>query len=275
MPSPSDLVSLADLKSWLDVTGTDDDILLGQLITQISRSILNVIDRPAILPQDYTDIVDGGNVSSVLLRQWPVVEVLSCKVDDVAIPPVPAVAGAANGQPGYVLDFASGAPPGAMQRLSLRGFLFAIGIQNVTISYRAGYQITKEFTFVPATPPYTVTAQAPYGSWANDGGAAYSNGGTLIAVTGTPAPGTYAVTNGVYNFDQSDAGASILLTYGYVPADLASCCLDWAAERYAYRSRIGQSSKSLGGHETVAFIVKDIPDFVARNLSAYRRVVMP
>ena len=32
-----------------------------------------------------------------------------------------------------------------------------------------------------------------------------------------------------------------------------SVCMDWAAERYAYRSRIGQQSKSLGGQETMAF----------------------
>ena len=81
--------------------------------------------------------------------------------------------------------------------------------------------------------------------------------------------------NGVYSFAQADAGSTVLLTYGYVPADLASCCMDWAAERYAYRSRIGQHSKSLGGQETMAFIVKDIPDFVASALSPYRRVVMP
>jgi hypothetical protein len=95
------------------------------------------------------------------------------------------------------------------------------------------------------------------------------------AVTGNPAAGQYAVVNGTYNFAQPDAGSTVLLTYGYVPADLASCCMDWAAERYAYRSRIGQHSKSLGGQETMAFIVKDIPDFVVSALSPYRRVVMP
>jgi hypothetical protein len=42
MASPFDLVSLADLKCWLDVAGTDDDVLLARLITQISRAILNV-----------------------------------------------------------------------------------------------------------------------------------------------------------------------------------------------------------------------------------------
>ena len=43
MASPFDLVSLANLKSWLDITGTDDDVLLAQLITQISRAIFRGI----------------------------------------------------------------------------------------------------------------------------------------------------------------------------------------------------------------------------------------
>ncbi|MGH6834948.1 MAG: head-tail connector protein [Methylocella sp.] len=275
MASPFDLVSLADLKSWLGITGIDDDVLLGQLITQISRAILNVIDRPAVLASAYTETYDGGDEVSIMLRQWPVIGISSCVVDGVAIPPSPPLVGGASAQTGYVLDSAEARPPGAMQRLSLRGFLFTCGLQNVTISYSAGYQITNESVVIPATAPYSVSAQAPYGNWASGGGVVYSNGVSLAAVPGNPARGQYAVANGVYSFAQADAGSVVLLTYGYVPADLASCCTDWAAERYAYRSRIGQHSKSLGGQETMAFIVKDIPDFVASALSPYRRVVMP
>ena len=60
MASPFDLVTLADLKSWLGITGIDDDVLLARLITQISRAIFGVIDRPAILPSAYTETRDGG-----------------------------------------------------------------------------------------------------------------------------------------------------------------------------------------------------------------------
>lgn len=275
MASPFDLVSLAELKTWCGVTGTDDDNLLSRLITQISRAILNILDRPAILPQLYTETHDGGNEVSILLRQWPVNSVTSCIIDGVAIPPSPPLVAGASAQPGHVLDPVAIAPPGVMQRLSLRGSLFTCGVQNITISYSAGYQVTNEIAVIPEAPPYNVQAQAPYGHWASDVGAVYSNGVPLTRITGPPAAGEYVVVDGVYSFAQADAGASVLLTYGYVPADLASCCTEWAAERYAYRSRIGQHSKSLGGEETMAFIVKDIPDFVATALSPYRRVIMP
>lgn len=275
MASPFDLVSLADLKRWLDIAGTNDDILLEQLITQISRATLNILDRPAILPLLYNETHYGGNEVSIMLRHWPVTEVSSCTIDGVAIPPSPPLVAGACTQVGYVLDTSDVIPPGSIQRLSLRGYRFTCGLQNVTASYTAGYQVTNESVVIPTTPPYSIQVQAPYGDWASDGGVTYSNGLSLVMVSGNPASGQYAVANGVYIFAQADAGFTVFLTYGYVPTDLASCCMDWVAERYAYRSRIGQHSKSLGGQETMAFIVKDIPDFVATALSPYRRVVMP
>ncbi|WOJ88051.1 hypothetical protein RZS28_09290 [Methylocapsa polymorpha] len=275
MASPFDLVSLVDLKAWLDVAGTGDDVLLTELITQISRAILNVLDRPSILPGAYTETLDGANNTAITLRQWPVNTILACSVNGALLPPSPSLKAGSGFHMGYVLEPPDVAPPGCMQRLSLRRRLFTRGVQNVEISYSAGYQINGENALVPANAPYIVAALAPYGDWRSDGGVAYGNGVSLAPVTANPTIGQYAVASGVYTFASADAGATVKLTYGYVPADLAVCCIDWAAERYAYRSRIGQQSKSLGGQETMAFIVKDTPDFVASLLQPYRRVVTP
>ena len=275
MASPFDLISLSDLKSWLGVSGTEDDTLLAQLITQISRTTLSFIDRATILPRLYTETYDGRNDVSLMLRQWPVTGVLSCLVDGLRIPAAPPLTVAAPAQAGYVLDTSAIEPPGSMQRLSLRGFLYTCGIQNVTVSYSAGYQIANENAVVPMSPPYSVSALGPYGNWASDVSVAYTNGQLLQSAQEVLAAGQYSAANGTYTFSAADAGAAILLTYGYIPSDLASCCMEWTAERYAYRSRIGQQSKSLGGQETMAFIVKDIPGFVEAALSPYRRVIMP
>ena len=161
-----------------------------------------------------------------------------------------------------------------MQRVSLSRGLFPRGIQNISICYRAGYEISSEPATVPASAPYTVTALQPFGSWQTNGLVTYANG-TALTASPSLSLGTYNAVDGVYTFSAADAGANILLRYGYIPADLARACLEWAAERYAYRARIGQSSKSLGGQETAAFIVKDIPDFVSRLLQPYRRVITP
>lgn len=275
MASLIDLVSLGDLKSWLNIATADDDALLSRLITQISSTILSYIERPAILPQIYTENYDGGNDVSVMLRQWPVISITSCLVDGAAIPPFPLLQSGAGTCSGYILDPAAIAPPGAMQRLSLRGTLFTCGLQNVTISYSAGYQISDELAAISLAAPYSVSAQAPYGRWTRDVAVAFASGMQLTAVADTPSAGQYSVSDGVYTFSPADAGSAILLSYGYVPADLASCCMDWVAERYAYRTRIGQRSKSLGGQETISFVTNKIPDFVAGALAPYRRVVMP
>ncbi len=270
-----DLIGLADIKRWLDVAGSDDDVLLGRLITQISQSILHAIDRPTILPLSYNEIRDGGNETSIMLRQWPVISVSSLAIDGVAISPSPPLVGGTTLHAGYILDSVESAPPGSMQRLSLRGARFYCGIQNVEVSYAAGYQVSREQAVIPTTFPYSISAQAPYGDWASDAGIAYLNGLSLVPVAGNPVAGQYTVGNGEYTFAQEDAGSFVLINYGYVPADLASCCMEWVADRYAYRSRIGQQSKSLGGQETMAFIVKDIPEYVEMALLPYRRVVMP
>lgn len=275
MASAYDLTNLSNLKTWLDIAGSEDDLLLSQLITQISRAILNILDRPCILPGNYLETYDGGNECSIILRQWPVNSVSLCGVNGVPIPPAPPIDAGAAFQAGFVLDGADSEPPGRMQRLSLRGRRFTVGVQNVQVSYLAGYQITGEAAMAPQAPPYAISVLAPYGDWASDGGVAYANGVALSPVAGNPVAGQYVVQNGVYTFAPSDAGAALNITYGYVPADLAVCCMDWAAERYAYRSRIGQQSKSLGGQETMAFIVKDVPDFVAAALQPYRRLVTP
>lgn len=275
MASPYDLVSLTDLKAWLGIMGDDDDALLAQLITQVSRAIFNVLDRPSILPQRFTETFDGDDGAAVALRQWPVNSIVACSINGQSIPPAPSLGSGGGPQKGYVLEAADATPPGRMQLLSLRRQRFTRGVQNITVSYSAGYQISGESAIVPSSGPYVIPALAPYGDLVSDGGATYANGAPLSPVATSPAAGQYTVTNGVYTFSSADRGASILLTYGYVPADIALSCIDWAAERYSYRSRIGQQSKSLGGQETIAFIVKDLPDFVATLLQPYRRVIAP
>jgi hypothetical protein len=275
MASPFDLVALADVKAWLDVTTDDDDDLLGSLITQVSRASLAYLGRAAILPATYVETRDGANDTEIVLRQWPVTAISALTIDGVTIAPAPPLTAGGSRQSGYVLEAADLAPPGHMQRLALRGKIFPRGLQNVTVIYSAGYQVTSEPASVPASTPYEILAQAPYGDWASNAGVVYANGTPLTAVSGTPAAGQYSVAEGTYTFAAGDAGATVALTYGYVPADLCFAAMDWVAELYAYRGRIGQQSKSLGGQETMSFIVKDVPAMVAAALQPYRRVILP
>ena len=95
----------------------------------------------------------------------------------------------------------------------------------------------------------------------------------MSAVLSAPARGQYSVSAGVYTFAAADAGSAVALSYGYIPADLEQCALEWVADRYKYKDRIGMTSKSLGGQETVAYQNKATPDFVAQSLMNFRRII--
>lgn len=70
--------------------------------------------------------------------------------------------------------------------------------------------------------------------------------------------------------------ATVLITYtaGYVdvPADIEGAAIALAAWRYKESERIGQSSKSVGGNETVAFLTTDVPADVKTTLANWRKV---
>jgi hypothetical protein len=264
-----DLLGLDDLKQWLGIEGVSDDALLASLISQISRAILTYLNRPAMAPTTYQDVFDGSNRASILLRYWPVQSISACTIDGR-----PIAQSSSTSQAGYVLEPAAQMPPGAMQRLSLRHDTFHAGIQNIAISYFAGYRLSETFT-VPKAAPFTISVGAPFGPFCSDLGVAYEGGSAFVQADEVLARGQYEAVSGVYSFAAEDAGAQIEISYGYVPSDIAMAAREWAAERYSYHARIGQSSKSLGGQETVSFIVKDVPDFVARILQPYRCVVVP
>ena len=77
----------------------------------------------------------------------------------------------------------------------------------------------------------------------------------------------------IYTFAAADAGAAIaLVLQPTCPQTSRARRSNGSRDRYASRTRIGQSAKTLGGQETASFVVKAMPDFVDRLLRPYRRV---
>lgn len=68
---------------------------------------------------------------------------------------------------------------------------------------------------VPAEAPYTVPAVQAAGFSQDLGVVSASTGLPFIKVAGAPAQGEYAVADGVYSFNASDAGAGLLISYVY------------------------------------------------------------
>ena len=298
----SDLAQLADLKAWLAGSsgiGAGDDPLLARLITDISGAIYAYLDRPSLLPRTVTERYDGSGKRRLYLRQFPVISVTTVMVNDVVVPAAAAPTAGGSFPPiGWLLEPWDGAPPGRAQALDLFGVwstgqgydAFYHGRQNVVVTYTTGYQVVGEAATVPSTPgPYVIAPLAPYGPWASDAGVVYANGVPLTAVPGAPSQGQYqvVVTNspdanppswGVsYVFSAADAGAAVSISYGFVPAVINNACIEWAAERYRYRTRIGQSAQTVAGQQTASYSLSGrraagMPDFIALSLDPYRMV---
>ncbi len=183
----SDLTTLADVKTWLQ-TGQSafpvtDDALLTRLVTAASQYIQSWLNRP-IASADYLEVRDGTGGQTLQFACFPVIDVMSLTIDRQAIPR------AGSSRAGYAFG---------PTQLSVSGYRFSRGLQNIVIGYTAGYST--------------------------------------------------------------------------IPSDIAQACIELVALRYRERTRIGETSRSLGGAETVAFSQKDLSDAIKTLLQQYRTVI--
>jgi hypothetical protein len=129
MPAPpDDLCTLADLKAWLPNQGNNDDVALQSLISNGSVQILQFLNRPHILSSvigALTENYDGNNSDRLLPHSFPIIAVSAVTIEGVPIP-----AATSSTAAGFLND---------ARRILLRGFHFCNGVQNVTVSYTAGY----------------------------------------------------------------------------------------------------------------------------------------
>lgn len=264
--SSRDLTTLDAVKKWLSISTTDSDIVLSSLITQISGFVYNKTSRSFFVPRTVTELYDGLGGTRMLLTNWPVTKVTELKISGTVVPP-------AGDYPssGWILEAAPDDPPGLMQRLDLRGYTFLSGTKNVSVTYVAGYQVENEALTTPSSG--AVAVAAPYGRWASDMGVTrVSTGLPLAKVASAPSSGQYSVdASGNYTF--GDSSIAVLVSYGYIPADLERAVIEWVAERFKYKDRIGYRSKSLGGAESVSFDNRAIPEIAGAVIQTYTRVV--
>ena len=272
--SPYDLTTLAALKAWLGLPAgaSPNDATLSALITATSRAIYAALSRPGLLPQTYSETIDG-EVQRVFLRHWPVLQIASVTLDGQPLPA--ATLSSATPEVGYLLRPDDAAPPGRQQPLDIFGRRVRPRRQNLVVAYSAGYAMQGEAQTVPASTPWALQALAPYGPWATDMGVSYTaTGAALTAVASAPTTGQYSVSAGAYAFAAGDAGAALAISYGYIPQDIAQAALELAAERFRDADHIGLRSKSIGGQETIGYDMSAISAPVMALLQPYRRVAI-
>lgn len=129
----SQLCALSDVKTYLGITTTTTDAALNALITNTSAAIENFCNR-SFAQAVYTDTYNGTGKSVLYLREGPITAVASVSVDGVAIPPASSATSY-----GYTFD-------DSMLYIRAGGTCerFNKGVQNVVVSYTAGYVATPQ-----------------------------------------------------------------------------------------------------------------------------------
>lgn len=269
------LTTLSHVKDWLNIEPSNsnaDDYLL-RLIKSASQFALNYMQRDSISSQVYSEIYDGYGNSFMVLRQFPVTEILSLSLDGK---PIPAAGGDGINTPwtdGYVLEAPKTAP--AQQRLTLFGRRFPHSRSSVYVTYKSGYMVndeaqnTQEYpTDEPTFTFYTLT---------EDLGVTLEDGTPLTKITTSPDllqdMEYYCDDEGGYYFAPNQAETKVLISYSYIPPDVEQAVWELVGERYRAQDRIGVNSKSLGGQETVSFDIRSMSPYIRELLNPYRRVV--
>jgi hypothetical protein len=120
------LASVEDLKSFLDIRHSEDDINLYQAIVAGSRWFESQVGR-TIAATDYVELQDGAGGRSIIPSNYPVISVASVTISGTAV-----TLSTAYGVSGYFL---------AGNVIKLRDQFVSEGTGNVSILYRAGYEL--------------------------------------------------------------------------------------------------------------------------------------
>jgi hypothetical protein len=260
-----DLTTQARVATWMSAGPTPPSSILQQLIGSMTALIYGKLNRARLYSQIFTRIFDGVGNMQIVLPDWPVTKIVSVQQGAAVIPlsvlPMPNSPQPSGTNPGYGYRYVpwQGNLPGDPAVIEFVGGFFYTRPQNVKITYQAGYAVSDEPWTVPAISPWQVTVLQQQGIWSRDGGVVYADTGVaLVPVATGPTVGQYIpptdANPGLYTFAAADAGAAVLISYSFIPADLEEACIQMVAERYTYRSRVGVLSQSLGGQETMRYL---------------------
>jgi hypothetical protein len=289
-----DLTTFPTAKAYVEPLPSD--AILTGLISRVSMMIRGYINRPILVPRSYTEVYNGTGTNALVLYNFPVIGAaltsLVVSGATIGVAPQPTNDNSANSIPpltgpfGYRIAPWNYVPPGQNTVIELVGGYFPNGNQNIIVTYNAGYEVVNEAATIPTDPgPYTVLPATPWGTWATDQGVTLSDGTALVPTTSnTPATGQYyppdptlATPRLFYTFNAAQAGLGVLLSYGYIPADLEQVALEVIAERSSYRRRAGVRSQTLANQESITYDnnPSGLSGWAKTALQAYCNVVPP
>lgn len=248
-PSLLDLTTLLQVNAHINNNNAADQNLLQAYITAASLAIMRYCNINPFV-ETVTEKRDGNGNNAMTTQKRPIIS-----VESVRIYPSAYLGTTLNSQPLSIPAGGFGMPgfDNDPSRITLNGFTFTMGINNVLLIYRAGYSQT--FTDLQAVADNTVTL-IYQGAFMADLGVIYGDSGdAFVLVDSNPAEGQYTVTAaGVYGFSDDDDAVGVIITYRYgqIPADIIQACNEWVGQTYNRRNHIDLDSKGVSGGSGVA-----------------------
>ena len=284
------LTTTALVKNYLGITSTDDDTLIGYLVSRATDDIENYCDR--VLRSDtYRERYDGDGTTELLVNQYPVTAItfLSTQIQDV----IRIKNTSSDAYNAYVTVTSNDADPSISETMTLtvQGGANA-GSDDLTL---ASYTVTElTAAIVALAGGWTATIQSSeLGVWESV---------EILPVSGlqcldnwtyfsTPYEGGYEYiirgqTMSPFNDNYGDIivpiglgmgtqNVTIVYTAGYTttPAALEQICIDLVAIFYRAAKRdLTIKSEKLGDHSiTRSENSRALPDDIVKRLAPYKR----
>jgi uncharacterized phiE125 gp8 family phage protein len=118
------LITLSDLKTYLEITDTTFDTILNDLIEAVSEEFETYTSRKFIQATYTDEYFDGDGTRILWLPNWPIISVTSVVENDVTL------------TEGNEEDYIVYKEEGYLWRV---GTVWAEGVKNIKITYTAGY----------------------------------------------------------------------------------------------------------------------------------------
>lgn len=241
------LTSVTKLKSHLAIKGATPD--LDQYFERIIAGASGLVQSMTGQEFGYRlwrQIFNPpAKAEPILVIPMPIVSIVSLKV---------------GGQLWPMVDYGSESGGFSVEKGRLSTNIYAnkkqwpIERRSIIADFYIGFVLLKS-GFIGAAPAPKVPAFTTVAQTVN----VTIDGVAAVKVNSAPASGQYSEANGELTFADADAGKAYTWEYAGTPPDIELAILDIAATAYAARDRVGVTSKSLAGQESVSFSQDYVP----------------
>jgi len=126
--------TLENIKDRLQITEATDDrrlVTLGKAVTEIVKRTCGIMERATYTAELY----DGDGSDTLYADNRPIQSISALTIDSQTIP-----AATSYGESGYMIDRRK-------RCIKLRDYVFSTGVQNVSLSYIAGYYLPNHASY--------------------------------------------------------------------------------------------------------------------------------